>query len=303
MKNIVIAGGSGLIGKNLSKMLLNNGYSVTILSRKQKQISIPNLTYAVWDPEKNEVPKAILKEAYAVINLAGRNVGDKRWSSKFKQEIMESRTLSTKALVDFYNKHKDAKLEVFINASAIGYYGIDSDKIHKEEDKPGDDFMAKVCVAWENEANQLKTGRLVIFRFGIVLAKDDGALKELARPVKFGVGAALGSGKQGFTWIHIDDLCKMLLWAIENPQISGVYNAVAPEIVSNKELTIAIAKKLHRPIWLPNVPAFVLEIILEEFAEALLGSSKVSPEKIKSSGYKFLYPELKNALDNIYNRK
>lgn len=303
MKNIIIAGGSGLIGKNLSELLLDKGYSVTILSRKNRQSSVKNLAYAVWDPYNNILPEQELREAFAVINLAGRNVGEKRWNEKFKQEIWESRVKSTQVLVDFYNNHPDAKLEVFINASAIGYYGYDSDKMHTEEDKPGTDFMAQVCVAWEKAAHALQTARLVIFRLGIVLAKGEGALYELEKPVKFGFGAALGSGKQCFTWIHIDDLCKMLLWAIENPQISGVYNAVAPEVVSNSELTKAIARKIHRPLWLPNVPKFALEIILGEFAEALLGSSKVSPAKIKNSGYKFIYPELDNALENIYNRK
>ncbi|MGZ5242317.1 MAG: TIGR01777 family oxidoreductase [Bacteroidia bacterium] len=302
MKNIVIAGGSGLIGKNLAKTLLNKGYSVTILSRKEKQSSVQNLSFAVWDPENNILPERLLKEAHAIINLAGRNVGDKRWNKAFKQEIWESRIKSTQLLVDFYNMNTDTKLDVFINASATGYYGLDSDKIHIEEDKPGNDFMAEVCVAWEKAAHQLQKKRLVIYRFGIVLAKSGGALEELAKPIKFGAGAALGSGKQAFTWVHIADLCKMLLWAIENPKIEGVYNAVAPEIVSNQELTKEIAKKLHRPILLPNVPAFVLKLMLGEFAEALLGSIKVSADKIKSSGYKFIYPELENALEDIYGR-
>ncbi|RYD71612.1 MAG: TIGR01777 family protein [Sphingobacteriales bacterium] len=299
MKNIVIAGGSGLIGKNLSEMLLAEGYSVTILSRKNRKSEVANLNYAVWDPEKKLLPENEIKDANAVINLAGTNIASKRWTNTFKEEIIRSRTESTRLLVDFYNKN-ETKLPVFINASAVGYYGADrKEKLH-ENDSTGNDFIAKVCKAWENEATRIERSKLVIFRIGIVLAKEDGALPELAKPIKLGFGAALGSGKQGFSWVHIHDLCKMLLWAIENPQVKGVYNAVAPQVVSNATITKAIAKKLHKSLLLPNVPGFALKILLGEFAEALLGNSNVSSNKITGEGFRFTYPTLLKALDNLY---
>ncbi len=301
MRNIVITGGTGLIGKYLARTFIKHGFSVTILSRAHKKSNITNLHFAQWDPGNAVIPQEVLKNAYAVVNLAGRNVGDKRWSADFKKEIVASRVESTNALVSFYNSYNGNKPAVFINASAIGYYGFDSQNLHVESDPPGKDFMAEVCIAWENAAKKLEAVPLVIFRIGIVLAKEGGALTELLRPVKLGAGAALGTGKQMFSWIHIDDLCNMIVYAVSNKQMAGVFNAVAPEPVTNGELIKAIAGKAGMPVILPNVPGFMLRLILGEFAEALTGSSNVSCEKIKSSGYIFKYPELKYALDDLLN--
>ncbi len=242
METILIAGGTGLIGKNLSRKLMEKGYNVALLSRKSSRGN-PHSVY-IWNPDKNEIEIEAIKSADYIINLAGAGIGDKRWTKKRRQLILDSRIKTTGLL---FNKVQESgrQPKAFITASAIGYYGtITSEKLFSETDAPGKDFSAEVCRQWENAADRFEENgiRTVKLRTGIVLSKKDGALSRMTLPVRFGIGSALGSGRQYMPWIHIDDICNIYLKAIEDSNMTGAYNAVAPEHISNREFTRILAK-------------------------------------------------------------
>ena len=296
MASILVTGGTGLIGKKLCDLLRKKGYKVAILSRNQQ--TKPNNYY--WNTETHYIDAKAIVEANYIIHLAGEGIADKRWTEERKRILISSRVETANLL---YEKVKDLNpnLKGFISASGIGYYGATtSEKIYKENDAGGNDFVSDICKVWEKAANQFNkiNIRTVIFRTGVVLSKEGGALGKLSQPIKLGVGAALGSGEQYIPWIHIDDLCNMYLEAIENKEIAGVYNAVAPEHITNKSLTKIIANKLKKPLWLPNIPAFVMKLILGEMAVIVLEGSRVSSEKIMVTGFKFNYPNIIEALDH-----
>ena len=260
MATIIITGGTGLIGKELAKALLEKGYHVIILSRRpaDKQIT-GNLSYANWNVEQQTIDKEAIGAADYIIHMAGAGVADKRWTKKRKQEIISSRVESSKLIVDSL-KTISNKIKAVISASAIGWYGPDSvisDPDPFTENNPADDsFLGNTCKQWE-ESIEPVTGlgkRLVKLRTGIVLSKKGGALKEFIKPLKFGIAAILGNGKQIISWVHIDDLVSMFIAAIENENINGVYNAVAPNPVSNKELTLQLAKNKRRTAAPPTWP-------------------------------------------------
>ncbi len=295
--NILITGGTGLLGNHLKKLFAEKNYHVNILSRN------PGNTENVflWNVEDKFIDTEVFKEAETIIHLAGTSIAEKRWTAKRKKEIIESRTTSTELL---YEKLKTTphRVKTFISASAIGIYGDMNDKWANEDQLPGTDFSANVCKQWEASVNRIsELGiRVVILRIGIVLAKDGGALPQLALPVKLFVGSALGSGKQYVSWIHIDDLCNVFLKAMNDEKINGVYNAVAPDPVSNKAFTKALAKILHRPMWPVRVPSFILRMLLGEKAAIILTSQRVSSKKIISAGFNFQFKNLEDALENIY---
>ena len=242
MATILITGGSGLIGKSLISLLKNNGHQVHVLSRKKSED--PSVFY--WDISKNHIDNDAITTADYIIHLAGENIAGKRWTAKQRKLILESRTISTNLLFEKV-KALNPKLKGFISASGIGYYGAKTtSKTYTEKDKPADDFISNVCIAWENSVLQFNTLsiRTVILRTGIVLSNKGGALEKMMLPIKFGFGASLGSGGQFMPWIHIDDLCNMYLSAIENKELEGIYNAVAPEHYTNQEFTTAIANTL-----------------------------------------------------------
>lgn len=296
MASILVTGGTGFIGTALCDLLREKGYTVLILSRTKSDT--PNTYY--WNLKEHYIdPEAIIKADY-IIHLAGAGIVDKRWTNERKRILIDSRVKTANLLFE-KTKELNPNLKGFISASAVGYYGATtSEKNYKENDAPGNDFVSTICIAWEKASNQFRASniRTVILRTGMVLSKDGGALEKLSQPIKLGVGAALGIGEQYIPWIHLDDLCNMYLEAIENKEIEGVYNAVTPEHITNKSLTKTIANKLKKPLWLPNIPAFVMKLILGEMAVIVLEGSRVSSEKIIATGFKFKYPTIKEALDN-----
>ena len=297
MTSILITGGTGLIGKHLCNVLRSKGYNILILSRNKT--NNPNTYY--WNISENYIdPKAIQKADY-VIHLAGAGIADKRWTKKIKKELIDSRVKSANLL---FSKIKtlNPNLKAFISASGIGYYGaITSEKIFKETDASGNDFLATVCKVWEEASNQFNSLniRTVILRTGVVFSKKGGAFEKMSQPIKLGFGSPIGTGNQYIPWIHIDDLCNMYVDAIENNELNGIYNAVAPDYVTNEFLTKSIATILDKKAWLPNVPSFILKLIFGEMAVILLEGSRVSAEKIKSTGFKFKYPFLLEALKDL----
>lgn len=297
MASILVTGGTGLIGTSLCNLLRDKGYTVLILSRTK--VDKPNTFY--WSLEDHYIDTEAIVEADYIIHLAGAGIADKRWTNERKRILIDSRVESGNILFEKV-KELNPNLKGFISASAVGYYGATtSKKIYKENDTPGNDFASAVCIAWEKAVNQFSALniRTVILRTGVVFSNKGGALEKLSQPIKLGVGAALGSGEQYIPWIHVDDLCNMYVEAIENKELEGIYNAVAPEHITNKSLTKFIAKKLKKPLWLPNIPAFVMKLILGEMSVILLEGSRVSSEKIVSTGFKFKYPTLTKALHNL----
>ena len=297
MASILVTGGTGLIGKKLCELLRNKGHKVAILSRNQH--TKPNNYY--WNTETHYIDAKAIVEADYIIHLAGEGIADKRWIPQRKNDLINSRVETANLL---YEKVKELNpnLKGFISASGIGYYGATtSEKIYLENDAPGEDFISEICKVWEKASLQFDAIniRKVIFRTGVVLSKEGGALEKLSQPIKLGVGAALGTGEQYVPWIHLEDLCNMYLYAIENEEIKGIYNAVAPEHINNKALTKIIAKKLKKPLWLANIPAFVLKIILGKMAVIILEGSRVSSEKIMATGFKFKYPNINEALQKL----
>ena len=293
-KKILITGASGLIGSQLTAMLQQKGYQVAHLGRSKKSGVVPSF---VWDVANRKIDLEALKGVSCIIHLAGAGVADKRWSDARKKEILDSRIQSTQLLIDTLKK-TDHTVESFISASAIGYYGFTMEEtVFHEESKPGTDFLAQVTKQWEDEVDKVSTLgiRTVKLRIGIVLSNKGGALVEMAKPVRFGVGAALGTGKQYMSWIHIDDLCNMFVKATEDANMQGAYNAVC-DWVTNKDFTKSVAQILKRPMLLPPVPAFAMKLLIGEMAAMIVNGSKVSSEKIRKTGFKFSFPDLKSAL-------
>lgn len=299
-KHILLTGGTGLIGSKLTELLLNKGYSVSHLSRTPKNDDVRVHTY-LWDVDKGEIDEHAADGVDIIIHLAGANVADGRWTDKRKKEIIESRTKSI-GLIYKLLKSKPHTVTKVISAAATGYYADRGDELLTEDSAPGNDFLANCCVQWEHAVDTGESLGLKILklRTGVVLDAKGGALAKLAAPVKFGLGSPLGNGKQWIPWIHEEDVIDMYLYGIENEDLSGVYNMVAPNPVTNKQLTKAVAKKLHRPLWLPKVPAFALKLLLGEMSTIVLGSDKVSAQKIEEAGFKFKYPTLTCALKEIY---
>lgn len=299
VENILISGGSGLIGTTLSSHLLARGYKVNWLSRKEGNKG--EIKIFGWDYKSNKIDETAIKQANYIVHLAGANVGDKRWTKEYKTEILESRTRSTALLFEAIRKYNPS-LKAFIGGSAVGVYGADrGDELLKENSSFGNDFLAEVVREWEQETDKFLTLgiRTVKIRSGIVLSKTGGVLERMARPIKLQAGAALGSGRQFVPWIHIDDLCGIFIKAIEDEYLQGAYNAAAPNPVTNAQLTNEIASALNRKVILPNVPSFVLKLALGEFSSSVLGSERVSADKIQKAGYRFKYPNVDNALKDL----
>ncbi|MDF1573943.1 MAG: TIGR01777 family oxidoreductase [Bacteroidales bacterium] len=303
MQRVIITGGRGLIGQDLGVKLQKRGYEVAILGRsKDPDSETPGYT---WNIDRGEIDKEAINSCDYIIHLAGANIGKKRWTEKRKKEIVDSRVKS----IDLIFKHIDPgnrQLKAFISASASGYYGaVTSEQVFIESNPPAHDFLGKTCKKWEEAADQF-TGigiRTVKLRTGIVLSKKGGALSKLKIPVQWGLGSAIGSGRQYMPWIHLDDLSGMYIHALENQSMSGAYNAVAPEHISNKALTRKIAGRLHKPFWFPNIPACIIKLIFGKMSLMLLRGSRVSPEKIQAAGYTFLFPDLDSAFKDLFSKR
>ncbi len=302
MKTVLIAGGSGLIGTRLSEMLQADGYEVRWLSRKLEKNNIYK-TF-IWNPDTQTIDTHALIGVDTVINLAGAGIADKRWTPARKKLIIESRTFSTKLLFDTLTTQKNT-VTTYLSASAIGFYGDRGNDLMTENSTPGTTgFLTESTIAWENAvAPFFKTNiRTALLRIGIVLSKSGGALPELEFPFKFGIGAYFGRGKAWYSCVHIDDVCRMFIWAIENKNAKGFYNAVMPTPMRNYDLTKAIgAAKNKNFIYLP-VPPFGLRIMMGEMASVVLNSTKVIPEHAVKEGFNFLFPDVKSALQKIYEK-
>jgi len=295
---VLITGGTGLVGKRLTQMLKAKGYSVMYLSRSKRQIEGVEVCH--WDVKNGKIAVEALEKADYIIHLAGASVAGSRWTDAYKKEIMESRTRSTQLIRDSLQANKLTP-KAFIAASATGFYGDTAGKMVDENAQAGNDFLAEVCIAWEEETKQVTELdiRTVIVRIGVVLSEKGGALPQMAMPVKFFAGAPLGSGKQYVPWIHLDDLCQIFIHAMENMEISGIYNGVAPNSVTNEELTKSIAQALHRPMWPIGVPKILLKGVVGEMSDTVLANTRVSAEKIQKTGFAFDYPKIDPALRNL----
>jgi len=297
-KKILITGASGLIGSRLTELLLQKGYQVSHLGRSKKSGSVPSF---VWDVDKGVLDLQALEGVETIIHLAGAGVADKRWTESRKKEILESRTKSSLLL---YNTlvNTNHTVKTVVSASAIGYYGFGfGEEVFTEVSQPGTDYLAQVVKQWEESVDKISSLnlRVVKLRIGIVLSDKGGALVEMAKPIRLGIGAALGTGKQYLSWIHLDDLCTMFIKAVEDETLQGAYNATSGDWVTNIELTKRIAKVLKRPLLLPNVPDFIMKIIVGEMAVIVVNGSKISADKIKKTGFKFNHTDLTETLRSL----
>jgi len=295
MKNILITGGSGLVGKQLTALLESKGYAVAWLSRKPQP-----RTHFLWDVDKQELDPQALEWAEAVVHLAGEGVAEKRWTVDRKKRILESRTQSTQLLYTAIQQ-AEKKPNTFISASAIGYYGFNTGtNLMEETSLPGKDFLAEVVLAWEKEVKKIEQlpVRCILLRVGIVLDAAGGALGEMLKPP---VAAPLGSGAQWMSWIHIEDLARMFVFALEKTTLQGIYNAVGPHPATNQQLTKEAAAAKGKTYVGIGVPGFALKLALGEMAAMVLGGNRVSSQKIQKAGFEFEFPELKKALRDIFS--
>ena len=297
---VLITGATGLVGQELVNLLLQNGYTVHFLSTsKSKLVSQNNYKGFFWNPKKAEIDTNALTGVDVIIHLAGASVA-KKWTTAYKEEIIESRVLSTQLLYQTLKKNSN-QVKQIISASAIGIYPDSLTNIYHETDLDIDvSFLGNVVKQWENEVSQFEKLQIIVskIRIGIVLAKNGGALQEMAKPIKYGVGAAFGSGEQYQSWIHVQDLVAIFQFVMEN-QLAGVYNGVAPYPVTNSELTKAIAKTLEKPLFLPNIPKFVMKLILGEMHQILFSSQHVSCRKLLDENFQFKFASLDKALNDL----
>lgn len=313
MATVLITGGTGTVGTRLTELLMHKGYSVIIVGRGGNQKRVVDTTgndntylrYAKWNIVNQTIDEWAIREADFIVHLAGAGVADQRWSAARKKEIADSRIESGNLLVKAL-KEIPNKVKAVISSSAIGWYGPDSlNNPGFSEDAPAhSDFLGTTCKKWEESIAPVQEidKRLVILRTGIVLSNAGGALVEFKKPLMARTAAILGNGKQKISWIHIDDLCYQFIYAIENSALQGVYNAVAPNPVNNKTLTLTLAKKYCGSFYLPiYVPAFALKIALGEMSIEVLKSATVSSKKILQAGFTFQYPTIEKALDNLIN--
>lgn len=303
-KKVLITGGTGLVGTALTTLLVEKGYLVTILTRNKNLTSKhPNNAYSYWDINKGIVDKEELLSANYMVHLAGAGIADKPWSVKRKTEILDSRVKPIKLIYNIL-KNNPHQLKAFISASGVGYYGaITTNTIFDETAPAANDFLGKTCLKWEQAVDELNnlSIRTVKLRTGIVLAKNGGALPKMMQPFKFGLGAALGSGKQIMPWIHIDDLAQLYVAAIENDSFNGAYNAIAGN-VSNKDFSKMLSKAMNKPFWLPNVPGFMLKLFLGEMAVILLEGSAASNQKLLQTGFNFQFADLEMGLKGLVRK-
>jgi len=310
METVLITGGTGMIGKALTQALTERGFNVIIYTRQSNdkpKTKNDKLSYAAWDVNKQTLDKNAFAKADYIIHLAGANFADKRWNEKVKKEIVSSRVDSAKLIIESL-KTIPNKVKIIIIASGISWYGTDDKKVSKpftESDPPADDFMAETCRQWEAaiEPASFLGKRLIKFRIGPVLSADGGAYVEFKNPVKFGVAGIIGNGRQMISWIHIDDLVRAILFSMETEQMEGVYNAVSPKPVSNKELILEIAKSTGKFFVPIPAPSFALKIVFGEMIGEILKSTTVSSEKLQQAGFIFQYPDVGSAILQLSHQK
>ena len=305
MKKIGITGGTGFVGRHLTALLIRNGYEVVVFTtgipkKRKKQ----HVSYSHWDPEAGVCDIDVIKTLEAVVHLAGAGIADKRWKEKRKKEIISSRVKSTEFLVAMLNAH-GAKCQVFIGASAIGFYGPDShySSLFTETAPAYNDFLGETCRKWEAASEKISGNiRRVVLRFGIVIGKGGGALQQLTNPMSFGVLPILGSGGQVVSWISAHDLARLIMFALLHEEVAGIYNAVAPGHVSHRQMMHTIAA-VKGGVKIPfHVPSALLKILLGEMSTEVLKSCTVSADKIINAGFTFDHPDIESAVRAIFTR-
>jgi uncharacterized protein len=302
---IIVAGGTGFLGKTLVSRLLQQGHAVIVLTRSPRK-TLPwsgNLRAEQWDAETVGPWVGVVDGADAIINLTGELIAGKRWTKRQKRLILDSRVNSTRVLVSSIER-APKKPSVFINVSAVGYYGDVPQGDATELSSPGSDFLAGVCSQWEAEAFRAeKSGvRVVTPRLGVILAKDGGALERLAMPFRFFVGGYIGTGKQWFPWVHINDVVNAFLFLLNGSNVAGPVNLAAPQPLTIKEFTRVLGEVMHRPSW-TAVPSFVLRLALGEMAEMLLTGQHIIPQKLTNAGFRFEYSTARAALTDIFRNE
>jgi uncharacterized protein (TIGR01777 family) len=298
-RSVLITGGSGLIGRYLTSLLLAEDFKVTHLSRQAN--SFGQVRVFRWDPAGDDLKPEALAGIDYIIHLSGANIGEKRWSESRKKEIISSRVDSANLLFRTVSENC-IKLKAFITASAVGYYGSQtSEKIFKEDDLPANDFLGSTTRLWEEAASRFeKNGiRTVYIRTAVVLEKNDSALRKLMAPAKAGLVIRTGTGRQYFPWIHIKDLCNIYLKAIRDEKMEGAYNAVSPQHITHDQFIRTMAALMNRPVFLPPVNGWLIKIILGEMADVVLKGSRISCEKLQREGFEFRFSQVEDALRNI----
>lgn len=299
MSKILITGGSGSLGVVISELLLKTGHQLVWLSREAGNYK--GITKFKWDISKNYIDEKAFEGVESIIHLAGTPIADKRWTHEYKKQIIDSRVKSSELIFDYVSKNK-FPIRTLVGSSAMGYYGaIQSEKLFLETDNAGADFLAETCLLWEKSYEPfINSGiRTSIIRTGVVLSKQHGAYAKMAPAFKLGLGAALASGKQYFPWIHINDIAAMFVYALLNQNISGIYNGVASELITNKEFSRQLAKSFNKPFFLPNVPAFILKLVMGEGSVMVTEGIKISNKKIKDTGFKFEFESAETALKSL----
>jgi len=299
MSVIVITGGSGLIGRRLTGLLLKEGHTVRWLTRKKS--GIQGVEEFLWDPASHALDEAALAGADAIVSLAGTPIAAKRWSESFKREIIKSRLDAAQTLLQSLSRNPGS-VKTLVAASATGFYGDGKARLLEENQPEGSGFLAETTAQWESAYRNTDI-RTVYLRIGIVLSDKGGALKELATPLKTGICPVIGDGQQYMSWIHIDDLCRLFLHAIRQETLSGIFNAVAPEPVTQRQFMLTLRRVLRPLSLVVSVPAFIIRIMLGEKSAIVLDSARVSASKTLSSDFRFLFPSLEPALKDIYGKK
>ncbi|MFQ5671792.1 MAG: TIGR01777 family oxidoreductase [Nitrospinales bacterium] len=299
---VLVTGAAGFIGRQVAAILRDRGHDLVVLSRDPQtasaRLAVPCAIFP-WRPAHAAPPAEAFRGVRAVIHLAGAGVAERRWTAARKEEIRRSRVQSTRHLVDALAA-LEAKPEVLVCASAIGYYGGDSGAVMREDAPPGTGFLAGVCREWEREAVRAESLgiRVVVLRLAFVIGRNGAAMNRILPVFRLGLGGPLGGGGQPMSWIHVRDAAGIVLHALETPSMQGAYNAAGPNTVSNAEFTRALAQTLNRPAFLP-VPALALKLALGEMSQLLLSNPRVSSDKILQAGYEFHYPDIKSALREI----
>ncbi|TDN87225.1 hypothetical protein DET49_11386 [Salegentibacter sp. 24] len=297
---VLITGATGLIGSKISRLCREKGIDVYYLSTsKDKLEDEPNYKGFYWNPEENEIDPNAIQGVDAIINLVGASIAE-RWTPEQKEKILKSRT-ETASLLYKCLEENEHQVRNLVSASAIGVYPSSLEKLYTEQDQGVDDsFVGEVVVKWEEAVDNFRDLGIQVakIRIGLVLAENGGMLQKLKEPVNFSVGSPLGSGKQWQSWIHIDDIGGIFMFALEQ-KLSGIYNAVAPNPVTNKELVNEVASQMGKPVWLPNVPKVALKLVLGEMSHLVLSSQLVSSDKIEQQGYTFKYVNLTKALEDL----
>ena len=298
MKKILITGGTGFVGKQLIPFLVEKGYSIHVLTRKPSANSLKNICFFQWDIERQYIDKKAFEGVEILINLTGANIGEKRWTEQRKKEIIDSRIKSIDLLYQYISENK-FNINIFISSSAVGFYGaVTTDKTFVETSESGNDFLASVSQKWEDATlkfNDLGI-RTVILRKGVILGKEGGMVKKLSPLAKLGINVSLGSGEQYLPWIDIRDLVKLYDFILSNTQLKGIFNGVATEQITMNDFSKVLLKSFGKKSFLPNAPAFVIRLLFGEMAVMLLEGSKVSNEKLESTGFYFEFDTIEKSL-------